>query len=241
MSSFPKKKHFHNITPELIDGMVPTLNGSGYYWDSQCPILRIMKRTSFGGKAQWQTVYMTSGSGRRVVVNGVARTMEALGFYPEMSIEQAREIGLQRLKLMKEQEINPIDAPPLRQYKKRSPKGIKKRPTEVVPEDILKEVENISPEDADRYEKLMGVLMDAYSQASTGKGEERHAAGRPFDEQDIMLIMDRVGTGFAIGQAIKKLVEGGRLKDPEKLRQEWLGAIVYIAGAILWKDQGGGK
>lgn len=85
------------------------------------------------------------------------------------------------------------------------------------------------------YDKLMSVLMDAFQQASSGKGEERHGGGIGFEDQDMLHIMDRVGPGFGLGQAIKKLVESQKLKG-KKARDELLGAIVYAAGTIVWMD-----
>jgi hypothetical protein len=40
------------------------------------------------------------------------------------------------------------------------------------------------------------------------------------------------GTGFTIGQAIKKLQEASRM-DPHKAIHEMKGAMVYIAGTIM--------
>lgn len=103
------------------------------------------------------------------------------------------------------------------------------------PESILDEV---SISDNPNYDKLLEALMEAFDQATKGKGAERHAAGGiNFEDQDMLKVMDRVGIGFALGQAIKKITEGNRLKRA-KARDEFLGAIVYLAGAIVWmKDR----
>lgn len=87
------------------------------------------------------------------------------------------------------------------------------------------------------YEPLKRVLDAAYAQAAGGKGKERHASeGRPFMEQPIMTITRDVGLGFLTGQAIKKAIESRRLynlKGGQAARAELLGAIVYLAAAVL--------
>jgi hypothetical protein len=45
-------------------------------------------------------------------------------------------------------------------------------------------------------------------------------------------ICDLVGDGFALGQAIKKIQESQRLPH-EAAEKELLGAIVYVAGAVV--------
>lgn len=83
------------------------------------------------------------------------------------------------------------------------------------------------------YEKLASVFQDAYQQAALGKGKERHADATPFEEQSTQQIMRLLQTSDgAIHQAIKKLVEARRL-PPAHARAERLGAIVYIASAII--------
>lgn len=101
-----------------------------------------------------------------------------------------------------------------------------------VPEDILK----VAPEGESNYDRLLSILMDAYEQAAKGKGAERHGNGLNFEDQDMMKIMDRVGINFALGQAIKKITEGSRLRRG-KAKHEFLGAIIYLAGAILWMNK----
>ena len=82
------------------------------------------------------------------------------------------------------------------------------------------------------YEKLRGVLDRAFDHASKGKGHERHDDGRVFEEQPSAQIARLVGTGYTRGQAMKKIVEAGRLpKDRAVL--ELLGAINYVALDIL--------
>lgn len=85
----------------------------------------------------------------------------------------------------------------------------------------------------DGYDSLRHVLALALEQASSGKGKERHAvAHRSFDRQPIMEIGHMVGSGFALGQAIKKAQESTRL-PPDRAKAELLGAINYLAAAYL--------
>lgn len=103
----------------------------------------------------------------------------------------------------------------------------------IVPEAILADRETV---ENPNYDALMSILMDAYQQAASGKGADRHGYGLNFEDQDMIAVTDRVGLGFPLGQAIKKLSEGRRL-DKASARKEFLGAMVYIAGAILWMDK----
>lgn len=86
--------------------------------------------------------------------------------------------------------------------------------------------------DCGGYENLRSILDEAYEQAASGKGKERHANGKPWEEQPIAEIGRMVGVGFNTGQAIKKLQESTRM-EPEAACRELLGAIVYAASAIM--------
>ena len=91
------------------------------------------------------------------------------------------------------------------------------------------------------YSSLQCILADAYRQASEGKGRERHQRGNtPFDQQPIMTIGRTVGHGFQLGQAIKKTDEAAGMLDRgdrQAARRELLGAIVYLAAAVLMIDE----
>ena len=89
----------------------------------------------------------------------------------------------------------------------------------------------------DNYDILRKILDEAYDQAATGKGKERHANGKPWDEQPIAEIGRMVGTGFNTGQAIKKLQESSRMEGETAVR-ELLGSIVYAASAIMLIREG---
>lgn len=82
------------------------------------------------------------------------------------------------------------------------------------------------------YEQLAAVLQDAYDQAAKGKGAARHGTSKPFHEQPMQDLIRLYGPGFALGQAGKKMQESQRM-DRDAAERELLGAIVYIAGAII--------
>lgn len=91
--------------------------------------------------------------------------------------------------------------------------------------------------DAPGYEHLAAVLKDAYGQAAFGKGKERHANDLPFDHQPMQAISRLLGnpTGMTY-QVCKKVVEAMNMKDRAARRRELLGAIVYLAGVIVYED-----
>jgi len=85
------------------------------------------------------------------------------------------------------------------------------------------------------YESLAEVLARAFDQASNGKGQERHGGVLPFHKQPMQTICGQVGSGFVLGQAVKKIQEGQRLPAGRDVA-EWLGAINYIAGAVIFVE-----
>lgn len=91
--------------------------------------------------------------------------------------------------------------------------------------------------DAPGYEHLAAVLKDAYAQAAFGKGKERHANDLPFDHQPMQTISRLLGnpTGMTY-QVCKKVVEAMNMKDHAARRRELLGAIVYLAGVVVYED-----
>ena len=90
--------------------------------------------------------------------------------------------------------------------------------------------------DVPGYESLRRTLDDAYEQAAYGKGAERHGNSHPFDRQPMQHLISDHGLGFATGQAAKKASEALGM-DHGAARRELLGAIVYLAGAIVWMDR----
>jgi len=86
------------------------------------------------------------------------------------------------------------------------------------------------------YSALRKILKRAFNQAADGKGKERHADGKAFEEQPIIRIQELVGSGFCLGQAIKKIQESIRLETPQA-SMELLGAINYIAAVIFFRER----
>lgn len=104
--------------------------------------------------------------------------------------------------------------------------------------DLLKEPLDLNkpPVENPDYERLMNTLMEAYQQATEGKGKERHARGLSFEDQDMLQLLRRAGIGFGIGQACKKALAAQHLKMGPA-RAELLGAIVYLAGTVIYLDE----
>ena len=97
-------------------------------------------------------------------------------------------------------------------------------------------VEAVLVEANDPYDTLSEALGEAYAQAAEGKGFERHSRGEDFEEQTMFKIQELLAEhpcGHLAGQAIKKIVEAGRLvelKGVDAACAELDGAIVYTAG-----------
>mgnify|MGYP007089868407 CR=1 FL=1 len=87
------------------------------------------------------------------------------------------------------------------------------------------------------YDSLRDVLDRAFAQAATGKGHERHAVCKPFDQQPMQELISLYGVGFALGQAAKKAQESQRLPAGRDVA-ELLGAINYLAGAVIALERG---
>jgi hypothetical protein len=86
---------------------------------------------------------------------------------------------------------------------------------------------------------LYDVYRKAIRQALDGKGQERHGQQRLFEKQPWVTITDTHGLGFLTGQAEKKLREAFANKDKADdawFEKELLGALNYIAMALLYKD-----
>ena len=88
------------------------------------------------------------------------------------------------------------------------------------------------------YETLASVLDEALEQAQGGKGKERHAtAGESCaPKHNLPIGAWRDSTAFAIGQACKKSIESSRLPS-DRARRELLGAINYLAAAVIQIDR----
>ena len=91
------------------------------------------------------------------------------------------------------------------------------------------------------YFSLSAVFEEAFQQASNGKGKERHASeGEAFEDQPICEMARRLGHSGPLYQAVKKIYESQRLEGERGVR-ELLGAINYIAAAIIVRREGGGS
>jgi hypothetical protein len=92
-------------------------------------------------------------------------------------------------------------------------------------------------DDVPGYEKLKAILTRAYNQAARGKGKDRHANGEAFEDQPILEIQRMLGSADgALFQAMKKITETQNL-SPVKSIMELLGAIVYLAAAIIYIEE----
>lgn len=90
--------------------------------------------------------------------------------------------------------------------------------------------------DAQGYEHLDRILKLAFTQASDGKGKERHAFGpvgfQPWDKQPILANARQVGPGGLAQQVMKKAGESVGMSTKGNYagaKAEALGAIVYAA------------
>ena len=83
------------------------------------------------------------------------------------------------------------------------------------------------------YYQLRHVFRLAIEQAESGKGRERHAeVGENYEDQIICEVTRRVGLGYPLGQAVKKVYESQRLGGARGL-DELLGAMNYLAAAFI--------
>lgn len=97
----------------------------------------------------------------------------------------------------------------------------------------LRAMKSAKAADGDGYEDLRQIFEMALAQARDGKGKERHAKpGERFRDQKICEITRRVGMGFPLGQAVKKIEESQRLPGGHGMA-EILGAINYLAAAVI--------
>lgn len=85
------------------------------------------------------------------------------------------------------------------------------------------------------YRSLAGILVDAYHQAQSGKGKERHANGLPFEDQPMQAISGMLDSDKGMAyQACKKVVEATNMQSLPAFEREILGAINYLAGMIIF-------
>lgn len=86
------------------------------------------------------------------------------------------------------------------------------------------------------YAPLQAVLDRAFQRASAGKGKERHANGKDFKDQYIILGGKMFGIGGHLYQIGKKIEECQRMQ-PEAAVKELLDVIVYAAAAIILLEE----
>ena len=80
---------------------------------------------------------------------------------------------------------------------------------------------------------LESVFRSAITQATTGKGMRHGGNITPFLEQPWAHYYNMHGRGFLTGQAAKKLEEAATLRHGVEFEEEAIGAIIYLAMAIL--------
>jgi hypothetical protein len=89
-----------------------------------------------------------------------------------------------------------------------------------------------------RYEDLERFFREAFAQGTEGKGDERHAVGRAFDDQPIVRFAEY---DHLTGQAMKKLDEAFHLAargQVEKAIHELKGVMFYAGvRALLWSKK----
>jgi hypothetical protein len=89
------------------------------------------------------------------------------------------------------------------------------------------------------FYQLREIFIQAEAHARS-KGVERHALSKdqPFTEQPICVLTRQLGMGFPLGQAVKKVLESQNLmRFPGRAKAELLGAINYIAAAVIVLDE----
>lgn len=105
------------------------------------------------------------------------------------------------------------------------------------PKDVGIKHDQDNPLQAEGYDSLAKVLERAFDQAARGKGKERHSKGEDFTAQVIVEGARRFGTGALLFQAFKKSEESQRLPTDRAVK-ELLGAIVYLASAVIVLEEG---
>lgn len=87
---------------------------------------------------------------------------------------------------------------------------------------------------------LTEIFDDVVRQVTQGKGKRHGGDDTPFLRQPWVAIADSAGNGFLVGQGIKKAMEAGVKDSVFAWETEVLGAIAYLAMAVLhgrWKHR----
>lgn len=87
------------------------------------------------------------------------------------------------------------------------------------------------------YKRLGQTVERALRRIIDGKGAQRHSGHLPWVKQPMFDIGAKVGSGFAIGQVLKKIDEALRMEDAAAVN-ELLDCIGYLAGAIETIEEG---
>lgn len=85
---------------------------------------------------------------------------------------------------------------------------------------------------------LRGVLDEAFQQAFEGKGQERHARGQDFHQQQWAQQRKLWGDGGCFFQMAKKAHESLAFDDWDRKDREVLGSIIYAAMSIVGRRMG---
>lgn len=98
----------------------------------------------------------------------------------------------------------------------------------------------ISANDNPAYGSLASVLSRAYEQASGGKGKDRHqqSDGQYFEDQPICTISRTLGSIDGNLFQVNKKGEEARRLPKDKAVAELLGAINYLAAAVILVEEG---
>ena len=94
--------------------------------------------------------------------------------------------------------------------------------------------------DTKAHTDLATIFQAAIEFTLTGKGEERHGNGVPFESQPIHSVplhLGACGKGFLLGQAAKKIFESANL-PADKAYLELLGAMAYANRAAKLAQDG---
>ena len=89
------------------------------------------------------------------------------------------------------------------------------------------------------YEPLVESFKDALEQAQAGKGDQRHNTDqKPLMEQLIISIPDSIGSGFRLGQVVKKALEIPQLPTVEAKQREICGIVNYALAENICLKRG---
>jgi len=118
------------------------------------------------------------------------------------------------------------------------PRASDTAPIELPPSHALMMALGVDPH-GPNFTPLFGAVIGCLEQVVRGKGRERHARGRDFIDQPIMvlprLLGGDVGLGGLIFQALKKTEEAVGLPHDRRLA-ELRGAVIYLLAAIMHEE-----